>query len=727
MGFRGMRKAASWQRAITANWALITTSVGVLLILFFLSLATDRGFAQNARLRQDVSNSYDARAALQGVLTRHQDIELGQRGYIITGDRNFLAPYRSAEARIDANLDLFAKLAGSDGQEKRIGELRATSVQKRRFVAETIDLVESGRQDEAVQLIAGGEGKRLMDHIRVLISEISEAERQKLDQRIAIANAAREGLRQRTFTLQIGLILLLALSALLIARSQWAQKKAHHQLRDLATRQEAIFDSAKDGMIVLNPSGSIESLNPAAALMFDVPSESLLRRDIGSLFEVAPDRGQIETFLRRLKANRKENYGQIQEFVGRRRDGTTFPLEVSVSPVYLGDGTLFLAVIRDIGERREVEQMKSEFVATVSHELRTPLTSIAGSLGLISGGAAGEIPSKAARLVEIAHNNAARLVRLINDILDIEKIEAGRMPFDIRALPLGPLLQAAEHETAGFASEYGVLVDVEPVIAGAAVLADEDRLMQVVTNLLSNAIKFSRRGAAVTVRVTPLDRRYRISVIDRGEGIPEAFRSRIFGKFAQADASDSRQKGGTGLGLSIVREIIVRLGGSIDFESVEGAGSIFHVDLPAAELNGAVPVSSAIGAPLPGDATLPVVLHVDDDPDMLAVVASAFDGRAAIHSTPSVAEARAAIRRTRYDAAILDVGMLDGCGTDLVAPLRKRSPDLPVVLFTAQEVDGAPNEGIDLILVKSRASLDTLVREVTDRIASKRTNGGGGK
>lgn len=722
-----MRKAASWWRVARGNWVLIVTGGAALLILFFLSLATDRGFEQNARLRQQVADSYNARAALQGVLTRHQDIELGQRGFIITGDREFLTPYRSGASRIDANIDRFAKLAGSDGQEKRIDELRRASVEKRRFVARTVGLMERGQRDEAVRLIASGEGKRSMDHIRKLISDISDAERTKLEERTLAANTARERLRARSFTLQIGLILLLALSAILIGRSQWARKKAHRRARDLAARQEAIFDSAKDGMIVLNPSGSIESLNPSAAKMFGVPSESLLRRDIGSLFEIAPDRGQIETFLRRLKANRKENYGQIQEFVGRRQNGTTFPLEVSVSPVHLADDTLFVAVIRDISDRREVEQMKGEFVATVSHELRTPLTSIAGSLGLISGGAAGEIPPKAARLVEIAHSNAARLVRLINDILDIEKIEAGRMQFDLRPLALGPLLDAAEHQAAGFASEYGVSVHVEPVAPAAVVLADEDRLMQVVTNLLSNAIKFSRRGEAVTVRVTPLDRRFRISVIDRGEGIPEAFRGRIFGKFAQADASDSRQKGGTGLGLSIVREIVVRLGGSVDFESVEGAGSIFHVDLPAAELPGAAPAPVEVEAAQPVDPALPVVLHVDDDPDMLAVVASAFDGRAVIHSTPSVAEARAAIRRTRYDAAILDVGMIDGCGTDLVAPLRKRSVTLPIVLFTAQEVDGAPKEGIDLVLVKSRASLDTLVREVTDRTGSKRAKGGGGK
>lgn len=722
-----MGRASAWLRAGKANWVLITAAIGVLLILSFLSLATDRGFEQNARLRQDVAESYNARAVLQAVLTLHQDIELGQRGYVITGDPSFLAPYRSAEARIDANFEAFEKFAGADGQAALMAELERTSIEKRRFVARTIALVEEGRRDEAARLITGGEGKRSMDHIRTLIGTISEGERAKLEQRTVLANNARERLRQRTFTLQVGLIMLLALAAFLIARSQLARKRAHRRARDLAARQEAIFDSAKDGMIVLNPSGSIESLNPSAANMFGVPSESLLRRDIGALFEIAPDRGQIETFLRRLKANRKESYGQIQEFVGRRQNGQTFPLEVSVSPVHLADATLFVAVIRDISDRREIEQMKGEFVATVSHELRTPLTSIAGSLGLISGGAAGEIPPKAARLVEIAHSNAARLVRLINDILDIEKIEAGRMQFDVRPLALGPLLEAAAHQAAGFADEYGVSVHVETVAPEAAVLADEDRLMQVVTNLLSNAIKFSRRGEAVTVRVTPLDRRYRISVIDRGEGIPEAFRSRIFGKFAQADASDSRQKGGTGLGLSIVREIVVRLGGAVDFESVEGAGSIFHVDLPAAETPGIAPAPDAAEPSRPTDRALPVVLHVDDDPDMLAVVASAFDGKAMIHSTPSVAEARAAIRRTRYDAAILDIGMLDGCGTDLVEPLRKRSPTLPIILFTAQEVDGAPKNGIDLVLVKSRASLDRLVSEVSGRIVSGRGNGGGGK
>jgi PAS domain S-box-containing protein len=708
---------SGWHRAILTNGLLIGTCAGALLVLLFLAIDVDRGFEQNARLRQDVSESYDARAALQAVLTRHLDIELGQRGYVITGNPQFLQPYRDAEERIEANLEAFAKRAG-EGQSRHIAELRRASAEKRQFVSRTIDMVEAGQRAVAERLIASGEGKDSMDRIRTLVAKISEIEREQLRENTIIADAARANLRQRTFILLVGLIILLALSAFFIARSQLARQRAYRRAQNLAARQEAIFDSAKDGMIVLNPSGSIESLNPTAAAMFGVAPESLLRRDIGSLFEIAPDRGQIETFLRRLTANREANPGQIQEIVGRRSDGTSFPLEVSVSPVHLMDATLFLAVIRDISERREVEQMKSEFVATVSHELRTPLTSIAGSLGLISGGAVGEVSPKVARLIEIAHSNAVRLVRLINDILDIEKIEAGRMQFNVRPLALAPILEEAARQMAGFAQEFDVFIHIEPFASETAVLADEDRLMQVVSNLLSNAVKFSPRGEAVSVRVSALDRRARVSITDRGTGIPEAFRNRIFGKFAQADASDSRQKGGTGLGLSIVREIIVRLGGSVSFESDEGKGTTFHVDLPSAELPSSSP-KERIEQINSRDRSLPTILHVDDDPDMLAVVAGMFEGKAHVHSTPSVAESRALVGRNIYDGAILDVGMLDGCGTDLAMPLRKRFGAIPIILFTAQEIDCAV-EDVDLVLVKSRASLELLVRETLERVDAAR-------
>jgi len=380
----------------------------------------------------------------------------------------------------------------------------------------------------------------------------------------------------------------------------------------------------------------------------------------------------------------------------------------------LVDGIRFLAIIRDVTERIAVDRMKSEFVSTVSHELRTPLTSIAGSLGLIAGGATGTLPERAQRLVEIAQSNCARLIRLINDILDIEKIEAGKVRLEIVALSLRRLLEQTIEANRELAQAQGVTIALAPVPADAMILGDEDRVTQVFTNLLSNAVKFSPDSGVVRVSVVPLDRRYRISVADEGPGISDEFRERIFTKFAQEDSSDTRSKGGTGLGLSIVREIVQLLGGEISFESAPGQGATFHVDLAAARSS--LP-ESGTAEPLGriSDAELPLVLHVDDDPDMLRVIAQAFDGRAEVHSSPSVLEARAAIARYAFDAVILDIAMTDGDGLELIPVIRQR-PETAIAVFTAQDADPSRVAGVDLVLVKSRDSLDRLVGEV-ERLA----------
>ena len=239
------------------------------------------------------------------------------------------------------------------------------------------------------------------------------------------------------------------------------------------------------------------------------------------------------------------------------------------------DGSFF-----DITERKRSEQMKNDFISTVSHELRTPLTSIHGSLGLLAAGAVGEIPPKAAGLIKIAHSNSARLVRLINDVLDIEKIEFGRMPFEPQPMAIRPLIEQSIEGSRGYLADRNVSVVLDDRAPGAMASVDPDRLHQVAFNLLSNAIKYSPKDAKVTVRLTRQGSMVRISVVDRGPGIPEAFRSRIFGKFEQADSSDTRQKGGTGLGLSIVKAIVDKLGGSVSFDTGPDSGTAFHVDLP---------------------------------------------------------------------------------------------------------------------------------------------------
>jgi signal transduction histidine kinase len=243
-----------------------------------------------------------------------------------------------------------------------------------------------------------------------------------------------------------------------------------------------------------------------------------------------------------------------------------------------------LRALRYATERKRLERLKDEFVSTVSHELRTPLTSIAGSLGLLMGKAAGELSEPAARLLEIAYNNSHRLVRLVNDILDIEKLESGRAEFSFKQVEVRSLVEQTVESIRSYAEDHGVKVRIEaaPAPAIADIRADPDRLAQVFTNLLSNAIKFSPFADEVVVAVEKKSEvdAVRITVRDHGAGIPDDFKSRVFERFAQADGTNTRRKGGTGLGLSIAKQIIDRLGGDIGFADAPGGGTIFHVELP---------------------------------------------------------------------------------------------------------------------------------------------------
>ncbi len=239
------------------------------------------------------------------------------------------------------------------------------------------------------------------------------------------------------------------------------------------------------------------------------------------------------------------------------------------------------AQVGRVMERIKIDRLKKEFVSTVSHELRTPVTSIQGALGLIRGGAVSV--DKTQGLVEIAHKNSERLVRLLNDILDVEKIEAGKMDFRFQPIPVRALLDEAVAANRSYGESYGVDMAIAGETPDAVVRGDEDRLMQVMANLLSNAVKFSPKGGMVEVRATLMEtepKRVRISVADQGPGIPVEFRARMFGKFAQADATDARRLGGTGLGLSIVKLIVERHGGAVGFETELGQGTTFNVDLP---------------------------------------------------------------------------------------------------------------------------------------------------
>lgn len=345
----------------------------------------------------------------------------------------------------------------------------------------------------------------------------------------------------------------------------------------------------------------------------------------------------------------------------------------------------FYSLATDITELKRIDRMKSEFVSTVSHELRTPLTSIRGSLGLISGGVAGELPTAVKTLVDIARNNCERLIRLINDILDIEKIESGKMRLDLQVVDLRPLLAQVLAANEGFGAAQNVSLRLDFPAGGLRVQVDSDRLAQVVTNLLSNAVKFSPLGGVVEVLVKRAGLGVRVEVRDHGPGVPEEFRTRIFQKFSQADSSDTRQKGGTGLGLNISRAIVERLGGSVGFDSKAGMGSTFFFELP--EWQEAAPR-------LPPEVrvfTRPCVLICEDDRDIARLIAMMLDkGGFDSEMVYSASEAMAHLAVNRYAAMTLDLKLPDQDGITLIRTLRSHdgTRDLPIVVVSAMAGEG---------------------------------------
>jgi signal transduction histidine kinase len=246
----------------------------------------------------------------------------------------------------------------------------------------------------------------------------------------------------------------------------------------------------------------------------------------------------------------------------------------------LPDGSV-IVVVTDISHFKEIDRVKSEFISTVSHELRTPLTSIKGALGIVASGVVGELTGEASSLIDIANNNSERLINLINDILDVEKLESGTLELQLRPLNFRATIEKAKSSLQGYADLYDVGMTLEHQDNRVfSIEGDEDRLIQALSNLISNAIKFSPAGDVVKIDLTANNEKMRVSITDNGPGISNEFHDRLFEKFTQEDSSDTRQKGGTGLGLSITKIIIETHNGSIGVDSTPGEGATFYFDLP---------------------------------------------------------------------------------------------------------------------------------------------------
>jgi signal transduction histidine kinase len=646
------RSSLRWWRSRSLAAQLVLTNLGVI----GLWAMTTRQITGIQGGQREAAEAEAARAASAVLVTALIEpalitLETGERGYSVTGDSAFLAPYRLGLAQLESAIDTLAKLSTGDEALRRATArldvvAREWSAAARQRVAARRAAIEPPRR-EAFSPRADSLGRRvatLMDSARIAVKAVERVTRLQVDQSAAEAATqieldARESMLAR--------LLLLAMIVLATVAS----------LRRVTGTLDAIVFDAR----------ALAAGDHRAAIRSNAGGSRELEQ-LGGAF------------------------GTLAAAVAEREHG-------------LRD---------DIRQLKEVERLKTEFVSTVSHELRTPLTAIRGALGLVLAGTTGPVPPRSRDLLQIGQQNTERLIRLINDILDVERIEAGHLLVRREPCELADILRMTVDSLRTVAMEAQVTLALD-VGDSAVVTGDPDRLVQVFTNLISNAVRFSPPRETVTVALRTTPTTVVVLVTDRGPGIPLEFRRRIFGKFQQADPAGAA--GGAGLGLAIVRAIVERHGGSIRFDSAPGHGTTFITELPYTAPAAATPTDGHAGHRL---------LVLDDDRDMLSVLRSLCEPLGAVTAVGSPDEAWRALVSSPHDAIVIDPSSPDSPGVRLVQRLRQLPAyaDVPVLVFSAREFSDDELLGVTLApshaFVKSRDREQDLVLRLRAVLAVRR-------
>ncbi len=611
-----------------------------------------------------------------------------------------------------------------------------------------------------------------------------------------------------------------------------------------------LLDKVSDAIITIDAVGSILTVNQAVEDMFGYQDVELINHNIKMLMP-EPYSEMHDSFLANYHITGEERIiGKTRDIEALRKNGEVFEAELWVHKVEHNGVVEFMGIIRDVSEGKEVARMKTEFISTVSHELRTPLTSIRGSLGMLKSGIFGEMSDKGTRMVELAHNNTERLINLVNDILDVEKIQAGKMELHCEKTDINALVKQSIESNEAYAVSCQVTVEFIENKQPLWVYVDAHRLQQVMANLISNAAKFSLEAGVVVIEITKKANIIRVSVKDNGLGIPEEYRHKIFQKFSQVDSSDNRQKGGTGLGLNITKAIIEHHGGMIDYTTEEGKGSCFFFELteyvtetPAETVKEAelVQADKAVSETLlhlqneikaaghllvleddediaqllsllleehnfkvtvchnakeakallkiqkfdgitvdlrlpeqdglsfirevraseAGETCIPIViisaeaslnenastsalsiidwinkpidnkqlhnalqqilkttnkipkiLHVEDNKDLIEMMLNLLANKVVLEQAGTLREAKEKMTSMDFDLIILDVGLPDGSGLELIPLINQQKTLVPVIIFSAQSVEEDIANQVDAALIKSQVSNDELIMTI---------------
>jgi PAS domain S-box-containing protein len=616
----------------------------------------------------------------------------------------------------------------SDAVLQRGGD---TTLLRNRILAEQTELQDSTRDSPLQQALnkhlatltaayfspVKPEARPPVNQLFGVLEQMEDYEQSLLDERT-------EKLRQtsqNTFTMVAVLSVLAVISQTVFAglTRYWARAQ-----RETEARLTATLGSMAEGLYQVDPSGNLVYMNRAAEALFGHTTGELVGQNMHDIIHHkrpdGTDRRRADCALLNVIQTGIPHVERQDCFV--RKDGSLLPVEISSSPLREDDGTIAGAVVcfSDITERQAVEKRLSEFYSIVSHELRTPLTSIRAALGLLEGGVGAQLNPKGQHLVQIGRQESERLVRLINDILDVKKIESGKLDLDLASIDASKLVHAVAASLEPMANERGLKLVVQDHASRIWIRADYDRITQVLTNLVSNALKFGRENSVVTVQLLDEGDSARFNVIDQGQGIPEEKLSLLFGMFQQLDATDARSKGGTGLGLAICKAIVEAHGGSIGARSTVGVGSEFSFTIPVVEKD---TQPEATGAQvMEARATgKKVVLIVDDDyPTCQMIRQQLLESMSAFCIIATKWEQAVELAKLhRPDGIVLDVLMPIGSGFDVVDELNKLEEfqHTPLIVYTAKD-DLSDSErerltmGRSVWLVKSKTTEAEFTRTV---------------
>jgi PAS domain S-box-containing protein len=435
---------------------------------------------------------------------------------------------------------------------------------------------------------------------------------------------------------------------------------------------------APNGMALISHDGDWLSVNKSMCDYFGYSEDTLRSLDLALV--LGPDDPRaVDKTISDLKQGEISVYRDETQF--RHKNGCPIWGLMSMSVVNdaHNNAECFLVQIMDITERKGMDKMKSDFISVVSHELRTPLTSIRGSIGLLNGTLTKTLPTSASKMLDIAYKNCERLIRLVNDILDLDQLGNGELRLNMIEDTIASVIERTTITNQAFADQFGITLVACNDAPEAKINVDPLRLEQILANFLSNAAKFSHPDRDVLLHVQSKADRLRISVTNEGAGISESFKGKVFAQFSQAHAPETRDFSGSGLGLHISRELAHRMGGNIGYESVEKKHTTFWVEFPIAGQG------RNIASGFNHKARRPLVLHIDADCHFSASVSGALHGEMTFVNKPSFREGLSALTTIPFDLLLIDASLPDGEGSDIISACTRQ--DISIMLFAAPDHD----------------------------------------